>query len=200
MRACTRGQHDEAVNIGELERHIAARAPWPEPTRPFRPERLAVLGSGPAGLSAAYQLARIGYPMIVFEAGDELGGLLRTGIPAYRLPRKVIDREIAFILAHGVQVRSGQRVSRSRLVEMRREYDGVVVATGLQKRRTADLGADDPRVLRALDFLDLSRSRPPDLRGRRRRVARGGPAAATRRSTQLAWRSASAPKTRSWST
>src|SRR5665648_309316 len=155
MRACTRGQHDEAVNIGELERHIAARAPWPEPTRPFRPERLAVLGSGPAGLSAAYQLARLGYPMIVFEAGDELGGLLRTGIPAYRLPRKVIDREIAFILAHGVQVRSGQRVSRSRLVEMRREYDGVVVATGLQKRRTADLGADDPRVLRALDFLDL---------------------------------------------
>ena len=174
MRACTRGQHDEAVNIGELERHIAARAPWPEPTRPFRPERLAVIGSGPAGLSAAYQLARLGYPMIVFEAGDELGGLLRTGIPAYRLPRKVIDREIAFILAHGVQVRSGQRVSRSRLVEMRREYDGVVVATGLQKRRTADLGADDPRVLRALDFLDLSRSRPPDLRGRRVVVAGGG--------------------------
>ena len=174
MQACSRGQHDEAVNIGELERYVAGHAPWPEPTRPTRPERLAVIGSGPAGLSAAYQLARLGYPVTVFEAEDELGGLLRTGIPAYRLPREVIDGEIAFILAHGVQVRSGHRVSRSRLVELRREYDGVVVATGLQKPRTAGLGADDPRVLRALDFLDDSRNRPPDLRGRRVVVAGGG--------------------------
>ncbi len=69
-----------------------------------------MIGSGPAGLSAAYQLARLGYPVTVFEAGDELGGLLRTGIPAYRLPREVIDREIAFILAHGV--RGAQRSTR----------------------------------------------------------------------------------------
>jgi 2-oxoacid:acceptor oxidoreductase gamma subunit (pyruvate/2-ketoisovalerate family) len=174
MQACTRGGHDEAVNTRELERYVAARAPWPEPTRPSRPERLAVIGSGPAGLSAAYQLARLGYPVTVFEAGDELGGLLRTGIPAYRLPRAVIDREIAFVLAHGVQVRRGQRVTRSQLVEMRGEYDGVVVATGLQERRAVDLGAGDQHVLQALDFLDLSRTRPPDLRERRVVVAGGG--------------------------
>lgn len=174
MGACTRGRHDEAVNNRELERYVAAHAPWPEPTQPFRPERLAVIGSGPAGLSAAYQLARLGYPVTVFEASDEVGGLLRTGIPAYRLPREVIDREIAFILAHGVQVRSGHRVSRSRLVEVQREYDGVVVATGLQKRRTVDLGAGDRRVMQALDFLDRSRTQPPDLRGRRVVVPGGG--------------------------
>ncbi len=174
MGACTRGRHDEAVNNRELERYVAAHAPWPEPTQPFRPERLAVIGSGPAGLSAAYQLARLGYPVTVFEASDEVGGLLRTGIPAYRLPREVIDREIAFILAHGVQVRSGHRVSRSRLVEMRREYDGVVVATGLQEQRAMDLGAGDHRALQALDFLDLSRTRPPDLREQRVVVAGGG--------------------------
>jgi len=174
MQACSRGAHDEAVNSRELERYVAAHAAWPEPTRPFRRERLAVIGSGPAGLSSAYQLARLGYPVTVFEAGDELGGLLRTGIPAYRLPREVIDAEIAFILAHGVQVRNGQRVSHSRLVELRRDYDGVVVATGLQKQSTVDLGAGDRNVLRALDFLDLSRTRPPDLRGRRVIVAGGG--------------------------
>jgi 2-oxoacid:acceptor oxidoreductase gamma subunit (pyruvate/2-ketoisovalerate family) len=174
MQACTRGGHDEAVNSRELERDVAAHAPWPEPTRPFRSERLAVIGSGPAGLSAAYQLARLGYPVTVFEAGDELGGLLRTGIPAYRLPREVIDREIAFVLAHGVQVRRGQRVTGSRLVELRHEFDGVVVATGLQEQRAMDLGAGDCRVLPALDFLDDSRTRPPDLRGRHVVVAGGG--------------------------
>jgi len=174
MQACTRGGHDEAVNSRELERDVAAHAPWPEPTRPFRSERLAVIGSGPAGLSAAYQLARLGYPVTVFEAGDELGGLLRTGIPAYRLPREVIDGEIAFVLAHGVQVRRGQRVTGSRLVELRHEFDGVVVATGLQEQRAMDLGAGDCRVLPALDFLDDSRTRPPDLRGRHVVVAGGG--------------------------
>ena len=174
MRACSRDQHDEAVNSRELERYVAAHAAWPEATRPSRPEHLAVVGSGPAGLSAAYQLARLGYPVTVFEAGDELGGLLRTGIPAYRLPREVIDGEIAFILAHGVQVRSGQRVSGSRLSELRHEYDGVIVATGLQEQRAVDLGAGDQKVLRALDFLDLSRTRPPDLREQRVVVAGGG--------------------------
>jgi 2-oxoacid:acceptor oxidoreductase gamma subunit (pyruvate/2-ketoisovalerate family) len=174
MQACTRDQHDEAVNTRELERYVAANAPWPEPTRPFRPKRLAVIGSGPAGLSAAYQLAKLGYPVTVFEAEDELGGLLRTGIPAYRLPREVIDREIAFILAHGVQVRRGCRATPSMLAEMRREYHGVVVATGLQEQRAMDVGAGDDRVLQALDFLDLSRTQPPDLRERRVVVAGGG--------------------------
>ena len=174
MRECTRGGHDEAVNSRELERYVAARAPWPEPTQPSRPERLAVIGSGPAGLSAAYQLARLGYPVTVFEADDELGGLLRTGIPAYRLPRAVIDREIAFILAHGVQVRSSHRVTRSGLLEVRHDYDGVVVATGLQDRRTMDVGAGGQRVLQALDFLDASRTRPSDLRGQRVVIAGGG--------------------------
>ena len=174
MQACSRDQHDEAVNSRELERYLAAHATWPEATRPSRPEHLAVIGSGPAGLSAAYQLAKLGYPVTVFEASDELGGLLRTGIPAYRLPREVIDGEIAFILAHGVQVRSGQHVSRSRLSELRREYDGVVVATGLQEQRAVDLGTGGQKVLRALDFLDLSRTRPPDLREQRVVVAGGG--------------------------
>jgi len=179
MQACTRGEHDEAVNSRELERDVAARVPWPEPTRPSRPERLAVVGSGPAGLSAAYQLARLGYPVTVFEARDELGGLLRTGIPAYRLPREVIDGEIAFILAHGVQVRSGHRVSGSRLAELRHEFDGVVVATGLQEQRAM---AGPPRATcrrrRRRQHGDRRRSRGPP--SRRPGRSRGLPADARR--------------------
>jgi 2-oxoacid:acceptor oxidoreductase gamma subunit (pyruvate/2-ketoisovalerate family) len=174
MQSCARGQHDEAVNSRELERYVAAHTSWPEPTRPFRRERLAVIGSGPAGLSAAYQLARLGYPVTVFEADDEVGGLLRTGIPAYRLPREVVDREIAFILAHGVQVRTGHPVSSSELVALRRDYSGVVVATGLQQERTVDLGVNDGRLLSALRFLDQSRTQPPNLHGRRVVVVGGG--------------------------
>ncbi|MGO8685119.1 MAG: FAD-dependent oxidoreductase [Thermoleophilia bacterium] len=174
MQSCARGPHDEAVNSRELERYVAAHTSWPEPTRPFRRERLAVIGSGPAGLSAAYQLARLGYPVTVFEANDEVGGLLRTGIPAYRLPSEVVDREIAFILAHGVEVHTGHPVSSSELLALRREYSGVVVATGLQKERTVDLGTRSDRFLSALRFLDQSRTHPPDLRGRRVVVVGGG--------------------------
>jgi 2-oxoacid:acceptor oxidoreductase gamma subunit (pyruvate/2-ketoisovalerate family) len=126
MAACARGRHDEAVNSRELERYVAAHARWPKPTQPARRGArrgcAAVIGGGPAGLSAAYHLARLGHPVTVYEGSDGLGGLLRTGIPEYRLPRAVLDREIAFILAHGVHVRCGTRISPSQLQSLRTRF------------------------------------------------------------------------------
>ena len=70
---------------------------------PWRRERIAVVGSGPAGMSAAYQLARRGYHVALYEASDELGGVLRNGIPDYRLPKDVLDRELGYVLMLGVK-------------------------------------------------------------------------------------------------
>ena len=99
---CNRADYDETMAINALERFVADRALDLEPKLPVRAtkeERVAIVGSGPSGLSCAYHLARMGYQATVFEALPQPGGILRAGIPSYRLPRGVLDREIAGIQA-----------------------------------------------------------------------------------------------------
>jgi NADPH-dependent glutamate synthase beta subunit-like oxidoreductase len=95
--ACNRARLDEAVAVHLVERALgdAALAREPAPLPRTRAETVAVVGSGPAGLSCAYHLARLGYGVTVYEEADEAGGMLRLGIPAYRLPRDVLDRQVA---------------------------------------------------------------------------------------------------------
>ncbi|MBI3761367.1 MAG: FAD-dependent oxidoreductase [Chloroflexi bacterium] len=105
--ACTRGRVDSPVAICDLKRFVAdhqAGEPVTQPSRDYD-ERIAVVGAGPAGLSAAHQLVRLGYGVTVFEALPVPGGMMRVGIPAYRLPRDVLAREIGDILAEGVDLR-----------------------------------------------------------------------------------------------
>ena len=174
MEACNRAQFDESVNVRDVERYIAEHGARPAATKPSRGERVAIVGSGPAGLSAAYTLARLGYQTTIFEAGKELGGLLRTGIPSYRLPRNVLETEIDYILEHGVDVKYGKSIDREGLLELSREFDAVFIATGLQELQSLDLGGDGETVIQGIDFLDRARNGGVSLDGLEVVVIGGG--------------------------
>lgn len=175
MEACNRRDYDEPLNVREIERYAADHGRWPEVTKPTRKEKVAVIGSGPAGLSATYHLARLGYPVTLFEAGKELGGVMRTGIPSYRLPRDVLDREISYIVRHGVDVRTQQRINRERLLELTHEFAAVFVATGLQELRALNLGKQQSDIVQqGIDFLDRVREGEEFLTGQRVVVVGGG--------------------------
>jgi NADPH-dependent glutamate synthase beta subunit-like oxidoreductase len=116
---------------------------------------VAVVGGGPAGLAAAYHLARLGYPVMVFDAHDRAGGLLRYGIPPYRLPRTVLDRELAALFAWGITFRGGRRLGTNLLWDEVAVHDAVFLATGLaMPRRLGVPGEEHPRVLDGLAFLE----------------------------------------------
>jgi 2-oxoacid:acceptor oxidoreductase gamma subunit (pyruvate/2-ketoisovalerate family) len=175
MEACNRAQYDEPVDIRELERYVGDKGKRPEPLKPRRKERVAVVGSGPAGLAAAYHLGRLGYPVTLYESGDELGGVMRTGIPTYRLPRDVLDREISYIARHGVEVKTNQFVDRAELLRLTRRFDAVFVATGLQELRSLNLGQlDREYVVQGIDFLDQTRRGQGSCRNQRVVVVGGG--------------------------
>ncbi len=155
MESCNRIEIDGAVNVRELERYAGDHGNvTPEPLA-RRDEQIAIVGSGPAGLTAAYHLARFGYRVRIFESGSETGGLLRSGIPEFRLPEDVVAREINRILGLGVDVETGHRVGRRELLDMARNNDAVLVATGLQEQRDLQLGMNGTRaVVQGIDFLD----------------------------------------------
>ncbi|MCM8757275.1 MAG: FAD-dependent oxidoreductase, partial [Candidatus Omnitrophica bacterium] len=114
---CRRGKIDQPVSIMLLKRFAAdydqtGDLPLVETTREKRPEKIAVIGSGPAGLACASWLLRLGYQVTIFEAEKKLGGMLRLGIPQYRLPRKVLDRDIKRIIKAGLKIKTGVRLGK----------------------------------------------------------------------------------------
>lgn len=149
-RGCNRGEYDEPIAIHGVERFLGDRAiaeGWNYPLQPpsgSAPE-IAVVGAGPAGLSAAYQLVSHGYSAIIFEAQPLAGGLLRSALPPYRLPREVLDAEIERLLAVGIDFRPNQRVGRDlSLEELRTSFRAVFLAPGTGQPRSWSIDGATP--------------------------------------------------------
>jgi NADPH-dependent glutamate synthase beta subunit-like oxidoreductase/ferredoxin len=158
--ACNRGQYDEAIAIHNVERYLgdeALRRGWEYPVRRPHPTAaaMAVVGAGPAGLSAAYHLVRLGYNVTLFDSLPEAGGTLRTAIPQYRLPRDILNREIERLLSVGIYFRPQQTLGRHiHLDELRSHFRAVFVATGNQKAREWSVDGSTPSDLHVgLDLL-----------------------------------------------
>ena len=133
--ACNRVQLDDAIAIHQLERFLGDTAISgqikPEiDVKPLTDKKIAIAGAGPAGLAAAYFLARLGYGCDVFEAASEPGGLLRWGIPAYRLPRDILEYEIKRIEDIGVSIHCRTAVTESLLEKLKQKYDALIIGCG----------------------------------------------------------------------
>ena len=153
---CNRGRFDEAISVRSLERYLSdyGHANMGQGARKSRKEKIAIIGSGPCGLSAAYHLARLGYFVNLFEGRQELGGMLRYGIPPYRLPRDVLDREINRILSLGIEVRTGTVVGRDLSWGHMNNFDAVFLSVGLQRGKTLfDANIANEDILTGIEFL-----------------------------------------------
>jgi len=145
--ACRRGVLDEPISIRTIKRFAAEHGTLPPVAPPAvkRSERVAIVGGGPAGMSAAWYLARLGYPVTVLEAMPVPGGMMAIGIPAYRLPREVLQAEIARIVGLGVELRLNAVMGRDfTLGDLEREgYRAVFLATGASRSRRLGVPGDD---------------------------------------------------------
>ncbi|MDP3183368.1 MAG: FAD-dependent oxidoreductase [Desulfobaccales bacterium] len=177
--ACTRNQLEAPIAIAGLKRYLADLDPQAVlrvTPGPERPPRVAVVGGGPAGLMAAYELRILGYQVTLFEAEGALGGALRLYVPVYRLPREVLDREVSLMEQMGVEVRYRVRLGRDiHLEDLRRDFAAVFLALGTHKSLRLEVpGEDLPQVLPGLDFLKgANRGQVPQV-GPRAAVIGGG--------------------------
>lgn len=161
--ACVLGITSDPVTIKQVEVSIVDRA-WQEDwVRPQPPERLsgktvAVVGSGPAGLAAAQQLARAGHTVAVYERADRIGGLLRYGIPEFKMEKQVLDRRLAQLAAEGVKFRAGVDVGVDVSgADLRRRYDAIVLAIGATAWRDLEVPGRSLRgVYQAMEYLPLA--------------------------------------------
>ena len=180
--ACKRGQIDAPIAIAALKR-FSADGPWSKnykalPVKPDTGHKVAIVGSGPAGLAAAHDLALLGHQVTLFETFPVLGGMLRVGVPAYRLPKDVLEEEVQTILDLGVTVKTGVRIGDGRgLSDLLDEgFGAVFVAIGAhQDRKLGIPGEDDLKgVVSAVSFLRTVNQDETQFVGKKVAVVGGG--------------------------
>lgn len=176
---CRRNMMDDAVNIRGLKRFAADYAGEVDPPKcgPSTGKRVAIVGGGPGGLSAAYYLQLMGHQVTVFEMLPKLGGMLRYGIPNYRLPKNRLDDDINAILKTGVEVKYGQRIGTDMTIQsLRAEYDAVLITIGASTDKKLGIEGEDAKgVISAVQFLrDVGKDNLLDLTGQEVCIIGGG--------------------------
>lgn len=177
-QACNRSNFDEPLAIHHVERFLGdygLRKNLKVKSEAARSERVAVVGAGPAGLSCAYHLARRGYAVTIYEAQPVAGGMLAVGIPRYRLPRDILEKEIANICSLGVEIKTGIRIGLDIALDDLSGHQAVFIATGQHQSTRLDIPGQEARgVIYGLDLLrDLNLGRSVEM-GRRVAVIGGG--------------------------
>ena len=176
---CRRNMVDDSVNIRGLKRMAADYAGEVDPPAcaPSTGKRIAVLGGGPGGLSAAYYLQLMGHQAVVYEMLPKLGGMLRYGVPNYRLPKERLEEDIDCILKTGVQVKYGMKIGQDITIQqLRKEYDAVLITIGASTDKKLGLEGEDAQgVLSAVQFLrNVGKNIIMDLTGKEVAVVGGG--------------------------
>ncbi|MGI6070095.1 MAG: NAD(P)-binding protein [Blautia sp.] len=177
---CRRNMMDDAVNIRGLKRFAVDMAGEVEIPKPKERtgRKVAVIGGGPGGISAAYYLNQMGHDVTIFEQRKQLGGMLRYGIPNYRLPREVLDKEIKMLLSKGVMVHTETSIGIQPTVEdIRNQFDAVYIAIGAQNDKKIGIEGEDARegVISAVELLrSIGDGEPCDFSGQDVIVIGGG--------------------------
>ena len=176
---CRRNMIDDAINIRGLKRYAVDHAgEVPQPTcAPATGKRVAIVGGGPSGLSCAYYLALMGHKVTVFEEAKQLGGMLRYGIPNYRVPRHLLDAEIQSILSLRIEVHTGVAVGKDIWIEdLQKQYDCLYIAIGAhQDKKTGIPGEHSKNVISAVEMLrDIGDDIMLDFTGKKVVVIGGG--------------------------
>lgn len=156
--SCNRAEFDQPLSINAVERFIGDFGLEFSLDRfkvaKDRKEKVAIVGSGPAGLTCAYDLRRLGFQVVVFESQEKAGGVLQYGIPKYRLPKEILDKEILRLEKFGIEIKTGIKVGEDVTWDQLLEFDAVFLATGVHKSRELKIQGEDLNgVLSGLDFL-----------------------------------------------
>ena len=163
QNGCTRCGIDKPIDIGAIQRFLCDFETDTKMNvlefKEYNGKRVAIIGSGPAGLTSALELRKMGYSVTIFEKDKKPGGYLRYGIPSYRLPIEVLDKEIKRITDSGVEIKTNEFISKEVLESIQKEYDAVVIAIGYSKGKMIPIFVGNKKAILAVDFLHKVKER-----------------------------------------